>query len=371
MLNYPFLKNIPKYERNPGSFPYYKRAYEDVCKSFMQKHRDKNAYEDICIELAGNLHDLSLNKRRNKQIHCVHLIYWLFDKEIFSKFSYELLDELYDDIINLFKNDLEKSKCNFEQLYNKELNNENILKLYNYSHHIQSIISLMKNPNEKDYEKCCHYVKDCYNLYKSSVSSTCSNKFEGSIFCSELGSFMNQYETLVAQLSSSENKIPSLNDSSPAEFKCPDLPAETSSHLSKGIQLLGQVVDRVGLGNGQGPNYISAFGDAISGNGIGSGSPVQTYIRRAINNSGIFDTSDPIANEVINAMFTIIPFLFFLYKYTPIGTWVRRQILRKITMCICRRFRSKHPCFTRILNLGQRIFRLKRYHVGYQALKNF
>ncbi|SBT74156.1 PIR protein [Plasmodium ovale] len=368
---YPFLKKIPVYERNKRSFDYYKSIYDKVCKSFIEKNGDIDISTDMCMELVANLHDFSLNTRKNTYNYCLHFIYWLYNKEIFSKFSSKHIDELYDDLISTYNHSIKKPECNYDQLNMNDVSTENIMKLLNFSDNINDIVKIMKNPKDGNFETCCQYVKDNFNLYKNTLSSKCSNIIGNSTFCTTLGIFNMNYEVLRGHLSTVKINIPSLNESSPTEFSCSHIPEETGGHLKKGIKFLRDVADRVGLRSGEVTNYIGAFSSTISGDSMGSNSPIQTYVRRAIDNSGIFDTSNPIANEVINTFFTIIPFFFLLYRYTPIGTWIRIRILRKITMCICRRFRSKHPCFTRIFNIGQRIFRLKRYNVGYQALKNF
>ncbi|SBT01823.1 PIR Superfamily Protein [Plasmodium ovale curtisi] len=329
-----FLGDIPIQEHDSKTFQLHKENYENVCNSFITKNTEKSHYRDICVKLVANLHDLSTNTKGNKHSNCVHFIYWLYDDYIFSKFTSTEINALYDSLIEKFQKNFDKADCNYEELYNDKLEKENIMKLYTFFQNVNSIVKIMDDPRDEKYDKCCEYVRDCFNFYKHKFASRCSNSAQSNTLCNEFSSFVVHYGTLHEHLLKKKKDIPSLKDASTSEFKCIKQ-AETGNKATKGLKLLGRVAEGMGINVEETSKYISGFRDAISGDGVGPNGQIKTYVRRAIDNSGIFDTSDPVVNEVINAMFTIIPFLFFLYKYshlscnnffkyqyTPIGTWV-------------------------------------------------
>ncbi|KMZ83227.1 hypothetical protein PVBG_05197 [Plasmodium vivax Brazil I] len=244
---YPFLKNpwesYEEFEKSveknddPSGFS------ESTCQFIiMSTVKNISKYKNFCKKLTRNLGAYSTDQRiiNPRPERCKNINSWLnyliMKYNIPNNFIQKCFKESKPPVINGVKSNI----CTYYP-YEKDINEEHMLKITIFVDNISTILDILK---DKTHEHNClgrKFLYECSNIYKKINKDYCSNgeSSDTKNICSKLDDFRTNYNAFIPSISNIPENIKSLN-AEVVEFTdvCPLNESE--------LKLASDVVNRTG-----------------------------------------------------------------------------------------------------------------------------
>ncbi|SBS93094.1 PIR Superfamily Protein [Plasmodium ovale curtisi] len=254
------------------------------CDGVLSHNPAHTKHTEICIKTMKNVIKLT---RSNPNVVTTFINFnnWLYYEDILSKIEKKDIHFMYTNLWGYIDSDnyiQETFGC--EDLFTKSIDLYQIVKILNFSPNIDSIKMTISEETNNNYNKACNYLKECVELYANIKKETCPKNSRNSFFCKSLEDFKTKYETLNS-IFIERHKFPSSLDKNPKfDISCPNIDSETE------------------LG--------TSLSDHPPEDRHGSTRP-------PADDTGSFPLS-----YIGFSTIGIIPLFFFLYKFSPIGSFL-------------------------------------------------
>ncbi|SCA81947.1 VIR protein [Plasmodium vivax] len=314
------------------------------------------SHKYICKKLMRNLGVYYLEAKFYELNHdqCKFIYNWIYDLMNKNKITYNVIHkcfDMYDEHMNGIKNFIKR--CYHFPSYNI-YEPIKITLLDIFDNYTPTIKEKLMNQHESISTTCQKYICECVKIYDDMHQNYCLKKEEGNEkqknTCSRLESFKKTYKLFFQNNQDLKDKIPSIHDEEIVTFsRCPTEEKEARPREA--------VVSRPG--SAQEVETRSAVGIAPRPTeGIG---PSSTIVGAEKSDNPIpFNTT-----SVVSAMAGIPPFLALIYKFTPVGTMLRKKNKQSINAFNHLDEEIEKELFFRRLENGTINYSPETYNVAY------
>ncbi|VUZ96309.1 PIR protein [Plasmodium vivax] len=351
--DFPFLRDVWKtiddfdedLNNDPNDNEYFVVCKQiiDISKGELEKHKN------VCKKLLRNLGHRSKNDKflTHSSERCNNLNNWIYNSIKKHQIPENIITGCFDDYNVIMKGIEQPTRCFYYSYDKNYIEPINVIKLQNFHDNINIIESTMKNKIEPNYSLCQKYICECVNIYKSTFKEHCSpvNSTNDKIkkTCDILSTFKSSYTTYLYNKDGLRDNIPSLDSEESVPFKICTVEEEKTRRVYASMP-----------GAAQEPGTRTAVGSEPGSTPI---------VAEQSDNSMPFNTT-----SVVSAMAAIPPFLALIYKFTPVGTMIRRKNKQSINTFNHLDDEIEKELFYRRLENGSINSSPATYNVGYEPI---
>ncbi|CAG9474639.1 unnamed protein product [Plasmodium vivax] len=305
--DYPFLDKIwtlyDEFNDTTDNLNDRKDDSVSMCEQIMQRVDDKQEWcIKLCIKLIRNLGTLSFENDKTKynSERCKNLNSWLYYIIKEHAVDQDVITNIFDESNKLMGDENIRHQCSNYLYKDKYINPDHIIKLINLEDYMNDFLSILKDNNHENHCLCRKFIFECVNIYKKIHNEYCTYPYKEhknrTDTCDKLRAFALAYNAFIFSNESIRSKIPSLDAAENEHIlTCPSDGGNQETKAVKGHE---------------------------QGSGVAPGQPSQDSIESAQQSGSTIPFN---ATTVVGTMAGIPPFLALLYKFTPVGTWLRSK----------------------------------------------
>ncbi|CAI7720818.1 hypothetical protein, conserved [Plasmodium vivax] len=275
------------------------RGRNDPCDFLTYLYgENRTEYKHFCRKLIRNIWLMSektqeemaqsvrLNRDMTKNERCTNLNKWIYYYLKKVRVPEKMIEQIFlttNKLIQIFPH---YHHCQYESLSEDYLESYSVIKLSFFSDNLLTILEILRDKHNPHYDACVKYIRECANTYKKMKIDHCNGYDEKNIkyvkTCEELKVFEHAYMLELRDLLNINTGILNLKNT--------EMDADIQLELDE-EELLDEV-DDVELDAQGNSDYLSKTlqENLTKGAGITAGAGA---------------------------------FLFFLFRFTPVGSWLR------------------------------------------------
>ncbi|SCA83599.1 VIR protein [Plasmodium vivax] len=270
----------------------YNMQYSDACDGVQLNKGDRvKKQKNTCKALLRNSLLLYDRKYESDVLikYCDILYIWMYFEIKNNMLSSSLIDQIFRGSIKKVSGNAQIKHCPYFS-YSENLHEpEKLMKLSIFNDNIETLKKILNNINDSNNCSCLEYVYECINIYNDMNNRFCATPEDKNTTnkdtCDKLNNFNSNYSSYIRNVKGEIYELPFLSDTTTA----------TTTHTLTGSHATRRLLNKEKLELGSGAVHQSS-------------SPKQISISTAL-----------------STMFGIPPFLALIYKFTPVGTWLRSK----------------------------------------------